>query len=1217
MFQLNNWFKRVLLSSAIFLAILLLAGTAFAATEINTVADLKKIGSVDAGWTMDDEYILMKNITLTDSEWTAIGNNSTPFTGSFDGNGNAIILQSRTGNIAFKNDGTASGFGLFGDTEGAVFSNVLIHVKCNLTAPYVQGADRYDAKLSEYANVNYFSGFGILVGKAYGDITDPLNPVSTLIQNSKVFVDSDFTFDGTKNQAVGGIVGRGIEVTVQDCIVDNSGTFYSTNNGLGGIIGSTGVSIPAVDHSSTGNIEKTIYGNVTIENGTFNGTIKSSRNSVGGLVGVGHVNVYNSSVYGDLSGWQSIGGVIGNASTYVGFGDSVFKNISVYANISFTQNDSQYNANSAGGIIARTLNSSQTITIEDCLFSGKISPDSTVKNKTVNKEYRVGTSTHVGGIVGNSGNGTKELIIKNATVTDSTLMGSTRVGGIIGSTSYNNDNGGVNSLIVENSHVLNTEITGGLESGGFAGYFGSLAAGDKASIKDSSASVNIFIPKNDGTDDTTSDITNIYYEVKAGTENSIGGFVGLSKGDVSIEKSFASATINDKLGSKSVGGFIGTSSRGTKISECYSVGTVNGVDKVGGFVGFMSSVNLDTTITDCYFTGTVSGTSNVGDFLGSVDATNPQKNFISNSYAAGNLKKFAGTPLTSVISNCFYLADADDAVITLPFPEAKGVKAETMKATATFTAVVPANGWSIREYSAVPNSEKWVGIDGFMYPKLSWQKQYDDYVIEVATVDDLKNIASGTTSPDYTRTNKIWLPNVKYIQVADITFPSSELTTSVVTDEFEGTYDGNIYAIKDLNINANADDIGLFSSINGATLVNIKLENADVIGKDNVGALVGQSKGSSIIAGCSVDDESTVYGDDNVGGLVGLSDSTGTLDIVGSFSGAEVVAANNAGGLVGDLTGSVSLSYSTNSVESTGNNAGDNAGGLVGVLTDGSVSESYSDAEITATNNAGGLVGSVTDGLIFNSYSLSVVEATTSAAGGLVGYAADVIIDASYSASQSISAATSNAGGLVGSAVNADLKNSFALAKSVSAAADANRLVGSYSGALTLTNALAFDKMDAGTGAAFDDTADEYGVDVTAADIWNRFPLGTWFTYSSFIWGASPNSGIPVLLWQTVYSNADVSYLTYIPESSGGSNSGTGSGKIIDGSNTGYSDQTTQTTQTTDSGNDGTTTPPTTAYSTDSTAEPQSNAALYIILAVGVIIVVGAASVFIIRRRKA
>jgi hypothetical protein len=64
---------------------------ASAPTPVNSDTDLAKIG-VDDAWPLSGRYALTQNISL--SEWTPLGSLTAPFTGSFDGGGNTITINS-------------------------------------------------------------------------------------------------------------------------------------------------------------------------------------------------------------------------------------------------------------------------------------------------------------------------------------------------------------------------------------------------------------------------------------------------------------------------------------------------------------------------------------------------------------------------------------------------------------------------------------------------------------------------------------------------------------------------------------------------------------------------------------------------------------------------------------------------------------------------------------------------------------------------------------------------------------------------------------------------------------------------------------------------------------------------------------------------------------------------------------------------------------------
>ncbi|WP_338100231.1 hypothetical protein [Methanolapillus africanus] len=81
---------------------------------------------------LSGDYILTDNISIGSGSWQSIGNNSTPFTGTFNGNGHTITFSDNT---TFTNSAnTNDSYGLFGNVgNSADISNVAIMVSGNLT----------------------------------------------------------------------------------------------------------------------------------------------------------------------------------------------------------------------------------------------------------------------------------------------------------------------------------------------------------------------------------------------------------------------------------------------------------------------------------------------------------------------------------------------------------------------------------------------------------------------------------------------------------------------------------------------------------------------------------------------------------------------------------------------------------------------------------------------------------------------------------------------------------------------------------------------------------------------------------------------------------------------------------------------------------------------------------------------------------------------------
>ena len=186
---------------------------------------------------------------------------------------------------------------------------------------------------------------------------------------------------------------------------------------------------------------------------------------------------------------------------------------------------------------------------------------------------------------------------------------------------------------------------------------------------------------------------------------------------------------------------------------------------------------------------------------------------------------------------------------------------------------------------------------------------------------------------------------------------------------FVGTFDGQGYEIRDLFIGRPADTfVGLFSYVGGTGVVkNIGVVNADVSGSYQVGALVGQNKGTLL----SCHSSGSVVGGQWVGGLVGVNSGwEDTPDPVAGtvtdcYSDASVTATKSGiGGLVGNNdAGTLIRSHSTGSV--TGYAW---VGGLAGV-NGGLMADCYSTGSVTGDQLVGGLIGMI--GLFYGTVSNS------------------------------------------------------------------------------------------------------------------------------------------------------------------------------------------------------------------------------------------------------
>jgi hypothetical protein len=360
-----------------------------------------------------------------------------------------------------------------------------------------------------------------------------------------------------------------------------------------------------------------------------------------------------------------------------------------------------------------------------------------------------------------------------------------------------------------------------------------------------------------------------------------------------------------------------------------------------------------------------------------------------------------------------------------------------------------------------------------------------------------------------------------YRQTADITLPAPAPGSSNhkpigadFNNAFTGVYDGNGFEIRGLVIDdGTADRQGLFGATLGATLTGIRLVDASITGRNDVGALVGRAF-ASLIEDSTVAGDSRVEGKNLVGGLVGVASGAGSdnTELADVSSAADVFGAFDVGGLIGETSPNsapmfVSDASATGDVAATGNRAG----GLVGKLNGTVLARSFATGDVQADGyDVGGLAG-VAQGdttVIADSYATGAVEAK-STDDGLVGDA--------------------RIGGLVGVVANSGVKieRSHATGR-VTAPSGAGR-VGGLVGTRAVTGVTDFvtasfwdtdtsSQLDSGggPGAVGRSTAQMKTVGTFADAGWAIVSGGA--GGSSDVWGICPgvNGGYPFLLWQPI-----------------------------------------------------------------------------------------------------
>lgn len=198
-----------------------------------------------------------------------------------------------------------------------------------------------------------------------------------------------------------------------------------------------------------------------------------------------------------------------------------------------------------------------------------------------------------------------------------------------------------------------------------------------------------------------------------------------------------------------------------------------------------------------------------------------------------------------------------------------------------------------------------------------------------------------------TKGNLLWFINlVNGTGIEQNKAACAKLTDSLLLEEdyvlpamedFEGTFDGGNHSISNLAISTpDADATGMFNIVSG-TVKNLNLQNVNITGGANVGALCSVLKGT--VDNCTV--EGAVAGHTNVGGIVGIIEGGKITNSVNNATVTHTDATyvkehKNIGGVCGyNNAGTISKCCNTASVIS----ANDYVGGIVGFNSNSGVIE--------------------------------------------------------------------------------------------------------------------------------------------------------------------------------------------------------------------------------------------------------------------------------------
>ncbi|MGQ1948828.1 GLUG motif-containing protein, partial [Geofilum sp. OHC36d9] len=486
-------------------------------------------------------------------------------------------------------------------------------------------------------------------------------------------------------------------------------------------------------------------------------------------------------------------------------------------------------------------------------------------------------------------------------------------------------------------------------------------------------------------------LTNVYIQ----GASDVGGLVGYNSSSSQVNNSYSTGSV---FGYYNVGGLVGYNYSSSSVNNSYSTGSVFGDNNAGGLVGsnkYYSSVN------NSYSTGSVSGSSDVGGLVGYNNNSSTISNSYYNSETSGQSSGLGSddsnsqtvTALTTAqMKQSSRFTDWDfennwEITEGISFPRLINV-ADAPVILPVFKKIAKVNVEYLDTIQVVTMDNPDVTLELLQYPGgmsllqdsiVSWTPTASgDYevVIMVSDGDGLYAISNytitvtslsgqGTVSDPFkitsldelrilSETSSLWDESYYFEQTANI--DASETGTwndeagfSPIgngTTRFTGNYNGKGYTIDGLTINRSSSDyVGLFGYTGGATIDSLGLTNVDIHGENYVGGLVGRNYLSSQVNNSY--STGLVSGSSFVGGSIGLNYLSSRVN--NSYSTCSVSGDDRVGGLVGSnsFSSSVNNSYSIGSVSGSSD-----VGGLVGYNDYSStVSNSYYNSETSGQSS--------------------------------------------------------------------------------------------------------------------------------------------------------------------------------------------------------------------------------------------------------------------------
>ncbi|MEN6307981.1 MAG: SUMF1/EgtB/PvdO family nonheme iron enzyme [Anaerohalosphaeraceae bacterium] len=700
------------------------SGTAEDPYQIWTPQQMNAIGANSADWSK--HFKLMADIDMSaypGTQYNIIGNLTTEFIGTFDGNGHVVR------NLTYTSDAVVNYVGLFGYTNNATIQRLgLENVSLSSGGGWIGGLVGY----------NSFS----IITACYvtGSVSGTTNQIGGLVgENRYSSITSCYgnaMVNG--NLLVGGLVGSIYDCTLTSCYATGSCNGIESVGGLVGRISGTDSTLTACYAAGSVNGTHAVGGLVgdlywgTLITCYAVGPVTGTGNYAGGIVGYNEsgtvMNCYATSA---VSGNSYVGGLVG----------SNFRTITGCYSTGAVRGTGSY----IGGLVGNDYGTT-TSCFWDTWTSGQTdgvgnqNPDpSGVKGKDTWGMKSLSTFTDAGWDFsaldgdpadwwkpgahyphlswevlygGGSGKSVDPYQIwtpeqMNAIGTNPVDWGSCfKLMADIDMSAYT----GTQYNIIGNSTTK------------FAGTFdgnGHIIRNLTYKIDNAMDYVGLFgwiadaLIQNLGVENIS---------ISSGGKN-IGGLVGYNEESL-LSNCYMTGSVS---GLGHVGGLVGRNNSNSRLLACYVNGAVHGTNAVGGLVGG----NYSGSLENCYATGSVSGT---GNYVGGLIGYNT-KGKLTACYAAGSVAE-TGTRIgglagwnsaDSIVTACFWDTLISGTSNGAGGGSSSGITGKTMadmQLHSTFTSA----GWDFTNETANGNSNFWrMCENGVDYPRLNWESMKGDF----------------------------------------------------------------------------------------------------------------------------------------------------------------------------------------------------------------------------------------------------------------------------------------------------------------------------------------------------------------------------------------------------------------------------------------------------------------------------------------------------------